>query len=103
MKNVFSFAFATVAVTLCAFGELQVQELVVDDADTGMGLSGETVEFVNKDPSVAAESVEASLSTAFDLSISNVTAEADTGVTTLYEPCLMTTNAVIWKNVAHCR
>ena len=100
MKNVFSFVFATVAVTLCAFGKLQVQELVVDDADTAMGLSGETVEFVNTDASVGAQSVEASLSTAFDLSISNVTALSDTGVTTLYEPCLMTTNAVIWKNVA---
>ena len=100
MKNVFSFVFATVAVTLCAFGKLQVQELVVDDADTAMGLSGETVEFVNTDASVGAQSVESSLSTAFDLSISNVTALSDTGVTTLYEPCLMTTNAVIWKNVA---
>ena len=100
MKNVFSFVFATVAVTLCAFGKLQVQELVVDDADTAMGLSGETVEFVNTDASVGAQSVEASLSTAFDLSISNLTALSDTGVTTLYDPCLMTTNAVIWKNVA---
>ena len=100
MKIVISFVFATVAVTLCAFGKLQVQELAVEDADTAAGLASEAVEFVNMDPSVAAESVESSLSTAFDLSISNVTAEADTGVTTLYGPCLMTTNAVIWKNVS---
>lgn len=100
MRNLIFITFVSAVVTFSAFAGLQVQELAVEDADTAAGLASEAVEFVNKDPSVAAESVESSLSTAFDLSISNVTAEADTGVTTLYGPCLMKTNAVIWKNVS---
>ena len=109
MKNRFSFvlALSCAGVLLFAFTMLpataadipsapdhvRVHDLSVPDAAKAAELAKTgSFEFIGPDT--------ASLSVPCDIALNNVVIAPDAGVVPLYEPCLMNTNAVIWRNVS---
>lgn len=72
---------------------MRVHDLVVSDSAEAAGLAAvDSIEFIGPDT--------ASLTVPCDATLNNVSIAPDSGVTTLYEPCLMDTNTLIWENVS---
>ena len=72
---------------------VRVHDLTVSDAAEVAELAKTgSFEFVGPD--------SASLSVPCDATLNNVSITPDAGVVPLYEPCLMNTNTVIWRNVS---
>ena len=109
MKNRFSFVLAlscagvllfvvamlpaTAADIPSAPDHVRVHDLTVSDAAEVAELAKTgSFEFVGPD--------SASLSVPCDATLNNVSITPDAGVVPLYEPCLMNTNTVIWRNVS---
>ena len=72
---------------------VRVHDLTVSDAAEVAELAKTgSFEFVGPD--------SAALSVPCDATLNNVSITPDAGVVPLYEPCLMNTNTVIWRNVS---